>query len=361
MGGGFHKKNNTMSNTSTIHITTDFDCKVYDYGQELGITKANTYFNIELRKGEHELTFVFAEDESISKTISYIVADTDCDYRLEVIMEESVLQRAKEDYDSKSYTSAFSLFQICAEKGYAEAQNYLGLCFLHGYGVNQDYHKAWYWFKKAAEQGHADAQYNLSCIDDGHVQTFDEFMEDVKWVTNAAEQGHIKAQLCLGYWTRSNAGTPIIDPIKSLEWFEKAAEQGNEEAQQELINSYYDLGECYEDGSWVEKDFDKAVEWYTKASDIGHANAKYRLGCIWHEKYYEEENVNYLLSAIEWWTKAVEQDIITKKDLMLLYEELEHYCKIEKDHTNVKEWLKKAAELGNEDAKNVLDRLKQDN
>ena len=63
-----------MSNTSTIHIKTDFDCKVYDYGQELGTTKADTYFNIELRKGEHELTFVFTGDDSISKTINYVVA-----------------------------------------------------------------------------------------------------------------------------------------------------------------------------------------------------------------------------------------------------------------------------------------------
>lgn len=43
---------------------------------------------------------------------------------------------------------------------------------------------------------------------------------------------------------------------------------------------------------------------------------------------------------------------------MLLYEELEYYCKIEKDHTNVEEWLKKAAEQGNEEAKNALNRLK---
>ena len=69
-----------MSNTSTIHIKTDFDCKVYDYGQELGTTKADTYFNIELRRGEHELTFAYTEDESISKTINYTIEDADCDY-----------------------------------------------------------------------------------------------------------------------------------------------------------------------------------------------------------------------------------------------------------------------------------------
>ena len=128
-----------MSNTSTIHIKTDFDCKVYDYGQELGTTKADTYFNIELRKGEHELTFVFAEDESVSKNVNYIVEDADCDYRLIVEIKEIICDKAKEQYDSGNYTFAFSLFQRCAKKGVIEAQNFLGACFLYGYGVNQNF------------------------------------------------------------------------------------------------------------------------------------------------------------------------------------------------------------------------------
>ena len=70
-----------MSNTSTIHIKTDFDCEVYDYDEELGTTKADTYFNIELRKGEHELTFVYRDYDfcygsiCITKTINYGVID----------------------------------------------------------------------------------------------------------------------------------------------------------------------------------------------------------------------------------------------------------------------------------------------
>lgn len=88
-----------MSNTSTIHIKTDFDCKVYDYGQELGTTKADTYFNIELRKGEHELSFVFTEDESISKTINYTVEDVDCDFRLIIEIAETICDKAKEQFD----------------------------------------------------------------------------------------------------------------------------------------------------------------------------------------------------------------------------------------------------------------------
>ena len=111
-----------MSNTSTIHIKTDFDCKVYDYGQELGTTKADTYFNIELRKGEHELTFVFAEDESISKTVNYIVEDADCDYRLIVEIAEVIYEKANQLYDLKDFFAAFVLYLIIAERGFVMAE-----------------------------------------------------------------------------------------------------------------------------------------------------------------------------------------------------------------------------------------------
>ena len=105
-----------MANTSTIHTKTDFDCKVYDYGQELGTTKADTYFNIELRKGEHELTFVFTGDDSISKAISYKVEDADCDYLLIIEIAGMICSKAIESVYFKNYSLAYSLFSIAAEK-----------------------------------------------------------------------------------------------------------------------------------------------------------------------------------------------------------------------------------------------------
>lgn len=389
-----------MANTSTIHIKTDFDCKVYDYGQELGTTKADTFCNFELRKGEHELTFVYTEDESVSKTITYEVKDADCDYQLIVEIIELLCNKAKDYFEKKNYTSAFLLFSTAAKYGNAMAQNYLGECYEEGKGVEEDFNEAvswytkaveqgnasaqyhlaqcfdflidvrqhlevkqnlnsaerhyveyavdlytkaakqghagaqyllglhyeygggvercitkaidwytkaaeqgdaeaqcqlgncylygkgveeniynaWKWYSKAAEQENAEAQYYLGCLCFGlcenHAITQEGFMEGVEWHTKAAQQGYIAAQLSLGYLTRGNVINGITDPIQSLEWFTKAAEQGNVEAQRELINCYFDLGECYEDGRWVDKDFNKAVEWYTKAAKQGNEDAK---------------------------------------------------------------------------------------
>ena len=48
-----------------------------------------------------------------------------------------------------------------AVEGNTDAQDSLGLRYVRGEGVVQDYKQAFYWFKKAAEQGYAYAQYNL--------------------------------------------------------------------------------------------------------------------------------------------------------------------------------------------------------
>ena len=54
---------------------------------------------------------------------------------------------------------------------------------------------------------------------------------------------------------------------KAVEWYTKAAEQGNAVAQ-------YNLGVCYNFGKGVEKDLQKAIEWYTKAAEQGDEDAQ---------------------------------------------------------------------------------------
>ena len=61
------------------------------------------------------------------------------------------------------------------------------------------------------------------------------------------------------------------DYKKAVEWYQKAAAQGEAEAQ-------CMLGLCYEVGQGVTKDYKKAVEWYQKAAAQGDANAQWILG-----------------------------------------------------------------------------------
>ncbi|MBR1531421.1 MAG: sel1 repeat family protein [Eubacterium sp.] len=61
---------------------------------------------------------------------------------------------AEQSNNSQNYTAAFKLFYACAQ--YAdngEAQNYLGIYFNLGYGVEQNDLAALYWWDKAASNG----------------------------------------------------------------------------------------------------------------------------------------------------------------------------------------------------------------
>ena len=94
------------------------------------------------------------------------------------------------------------------------------------------------------------------------------------------------------------------DYTKAKEWFEKAAEQGNANAQN-------NLGNLYENGLGVEKDYTKAKEWYEKAAERGVATAQYNLGFLYHRGLGVEQDYT---KAKKWYEKAAEQGNATAQE-----------------------------------------------
>ncbi|MNC66337.1 Sel1 repeat protein [compost metagenome] len=62
----------------------------------------------------------------------------------------------------KSPDNALALFRKTASQGLANAQSNLGVMYVSGHGVSQDYKKSIYWINKAAEQGFTIAMSNLA-------------------------------------------------------------------------------------------------------------------------------------------------------------------------------------------------------
>ena len=56
------------------------------------------------------------------------------------------------------------------------------------------------------------------------------------------------------------------DHVRAVEWWRKAANQGHAEAQS-------NLGVMYHKGDGISKDSVRAVEWWRKAANQGHARA----------------------------------------------------------------------------------------
>ena len=87
------------------------------------------------------------------------------------------------------------------------------------------------------------------------------------------------------------------DYTKAVEWYEKAAEQGDSDGQTNLGRHYYI-------GMGVAQDFHEAFKWFKKAAEhegVFGASAQYYLGCM----YYNGEGVrqDYTL-AKEFFGKA---------------------------------------------------------
>lgn len=379
-----------MANTSTVHIKTDFDCKVYDYGQELGTTKAGIFFNVELRKGEHELTFVYTEDENISKTISYKVENADCDYCLEVDIVDSLYEKALYYEKSSEHDQARKLIIQATEKGYAKAQIHLGHILLkesgywlsafgYGYASIIDWssetnaREAFAWFLKAAEQGNLEAIYEVGlCYMDGRGVKEDE-LKAVEWFTKAANKGYIPAQSHLGYCFEKGLGVDK-DLSKAIVWYKKAAEQGSsgdqyslgciyqyslddnvtavdwytKAAEQGYLNAQYALGSCYIQGKGgLEICYEKAIKWLTKAAEQEHPEAQYALGECYE---FGRGVVACFNKAAEWYTKATFNNRRFSFSLFKCY----FHQWNDNDIYNALKWYKLAAEKKIEDAYCIL-------
>jgi hypothetical protein len=85
-----------------------------------------------------------------------------------------------------------------AEKGEAEGQLNLGICYTKGEGVPKDQVQAVSWYRKAAEQGNASAQMSLGECYGGGKGVEKDFVQAVNWYRKASEQGYVLAQYNLG-------------------------------------------------------------------------------------------------------------------------------------------------------------------
>ena len=159
------------------------------------------------------------------------------------------------------------------------------------------YADAWRWsgirsgkaekiFRKYAEQGDKDAQFCLGLLLEcgyGNVKFYlpvdqeklEKWKESVEWYRKAAEQGDARAMRALGMAYCEPSETPWFWPTivrvdrdmeQAAEWFRKAAELGDFAAQR-------NLGYLYLKGKGVEKDKAEARKWLEKASAQGDAYA----------------------------------------------------------------------------------------
>jgi len=145
-----------------------------------------------------------------------------------------------------------------AEKGEAEGQSNLGICYYKGEGVAKDFVQAAAWFRKAADQGFAGAQTLLgNCYFDGVGVPKDQALA-VSWYRKAADQGDTGAQYSLGGCYANGIGL-AKDFVQAVKWWRQASERGD------VLSQYY-LGGCYANGEGVAKDQIEAYAYWNQGT-----------------------------------------------------------------------------------------------
>ena len=148
--------------------------------------------------------------------------------------------------------------QSKAQAGDAAAEYRLGRSMLSPRPTDSQFASAMPWFRRSAEQGYAPAEYMYGGIfREGRWKNPQQLVD---WWTKAAEQGDINAQLWLGVHYEDGRDGVKRDYSNAFKWLSLAARQGQPDAQ-------VTLGQMYENGEGVPQDYRVAAYWYRKAAD----------------------------------------------------------------------------------------------
>lgn len=223
----------------------------------------------------------------------------------------------------EDYEKSLCFFEMAAEQDYAEAMILIAYQYENGKGVKADYERALNWLTRAerscgrrlkGELSEKDRNYYESLLEDVNRQRWhcesvtcveligkeDCPMEQRQQAFSqlselAHEKGDLRAQVSMGILYEE--GTFVEqDERKALEYYLMAAGNGS-------TGAMNNIGNFYLHGKGVEKDYDQAFAWYQKATELsGNAAAECSLGMCYQYGYgtkidYEKARSFYELSA----------------------------------------------------------------
>jgi len=190
-------------------------------------------------------------------------------------------------FNDKNYEDAYELaYEI---KDDADAQNILGLLYLEGLYVKQDYKTAFDFFTTSSAQGNIKAQYNLGIMylygmvaPVDYKKAFNLIKESVN---NGNEISKVKYDLALLYIY--GKGT-VQNKQAAINLF---IEDGSED---NSLHQYY-LGQLFS----IAQDSKNSIYWYEKSANNGHALAQYELGLIYFRGTKIKQDIEIARSWIQ--------------------------------------------------------------
>jgi TPR repeat protein len=264
------------------------------------------------------------------------------------------------------YKKAFYWYQKAAENNYLKGKTNLGALYETGQGVEQNYAEAIVWYTEAAEQGYARAQFYLGRMFEQGLGVEKDIAQASIWYSKAVALGHVKAQEKLAKvkseLSKTNEKTieekqEIADQVgdDEVKFVTDVKAKDKEEAEQFKTkdDSQYFLGMLYLNGeNGSEMDAEEAAYWFNRAAENGNIEAQYNLGLLYLKGEGVEKDPQKGIRLLQKAASAGSSD--AQNSLGLLYLNGEG---VKKDPQKGKRLLEQAAESGNVDAQNNLGML----
>ena len=210
------------------------------------------------------------------------------------------------EYVEKDLKKSFDYYKKGVDIGDAHSKLLLSTFYEEGLVVEKDLEKAKsltqeafdFYYDQAVTEDEMDAQFRLGNFyfnGEPLIGIDQDFNQAVAWYEKAANNGLDHAQNNLGNMYAFGVGVGQ-NYEKAFYWYSQAAKRMNQEALSNVANLYYL-------GRGVEQDLEKAVAFHTKAANLGYANSQEVLG----EMYMKGEGVekNYRQAAY-WLREACE-------------------------------------------------------
>lgn len=174
---------------------------------------------------------------------------------------------------------AISHLRKLADKGFPDAQYLLGDAYGSGALGKPDLNESFTLFQLAAKHGHAEAAYRAAlCLEEGW-GTSKDVRRAVRFLRTAASKNQPGAMLRLGmacFYGRLGFQNTSKVKQQGIRWLTRAAEAASEIYPQ----GPYELAKIYEEGykDIVFKDLQYTVQLYVKSADLHYAPAAAKLG-----------------------------------------------------------------------------------
>lgn len=191
---------------------------------------------------------------------------------------------------------ARSWFRTVAEAGNPAGQMAMAMLYLENEGDEEEMEQGFYWLQLSVEQGYPSALYLLSTLCRSGYGTLPQDEEEADSLLHqAADAGDDEAQLDLGemYFEKG-------EMEEALRYFHLSALQGNEDAM-------YLMGlRCLSYNKDEEPDYVGAAKWFLQAAEKGHARAQLELAMLYLQGDGVEKN---LRAGIKWLKSAADQGV----------------------------------------------------